>query len=78
MDYVPGTGQSEPIPKRNDTEDLIVPGFASEQLAHLAKLASMGQLLSSAGHEINNALTVVSSYSQSYWNAHPMSRPGKT
>ena len=41
-----------------------MPGFASEQLAHLTKLASMGQLLSSAGHEINNALTVVSNYSQ--------------
>ena len=64
MDYLRGAGQPEPVPNRNGTEELKAPGFASEQLVHLAKLASIGQLLSGAGHEINNALTVVSSYSE--------------
>ena len=41
-----------------------MPELANEQLAHLAKLASIGQLLCVAGHDINNALTVVSTYSE--------------
>ena len=64
MNYLRGTGQPEPIPKRDGREDPTVLGLSSKQLAHLAKLASLGQLLSGAGHEINNALTVVSSYSE--------------